>query len=126
MEKHPPSKTVESSPAPVTSGSSATAVASESLVEMVQEMESQLNHVMDSPLLNNDANDHVLKRRDTEEADAFGEVTPVKFDGNGEVVVKTLDVPKWLSDGQCVGEFRLCVMLLFGVSGIQNDLWVLI
>lgn len=116
MEKHPPSKTVESSPAPVTSDSSATAVASESLVEMVQEMESQLNHVMDSPLLNNDANDHVLKRRDTEEADAFGEVTPVRFDGNGEVVVKTLDVPKWLSDEQSVGEFRIRCSLGFLAS----------
>ena len=106
MENPPPSKTVESSPTPTPS---ITAAASESLVGMVQEMESELNHVMDSPLLSNDTNDdHVLQRRDTEEADAFGEVTPVKFDENGGVVVKTLDVPKWLSDEQCVGEFQLC------------------
>jgi hypothetical protein len=99
-KKHTASKT-QSTRARNSSASphnSTTAVASESLQEMVHEMELQLNHVMSSPVFTEEVK--MSNTEDDETADAFKE-TPPMLD---EDVVKTLDVPKWLSDERTAGK----------------------
>jgi hypothetical protein len=71
---------------------------------MVHEMESQLNNVMNSPVFSPEV--RMSNTEEDEKADAFKE-TPPMLD---EEVVKTLDVPKWLSDERVVGEFFLLLI----------------
>lgn len=80
---------------------SSTAVASESLQEMVHEMESQFNNVMSSPVFDEELKSSNAAEEEEERADAFGETPPLV----DEDIVKTLDVPKWLSDERVVGEY---------------------
>ena len=76
---------------------------------MVQEMESQLNHVLSSLVLDDSHGN--LPPVVSEEEDAFKEAAePLSFDDDQEHV-KTLDVPRWLSDEQVVREF-VCLNVL--------------
>ena len=85
---------------------SATAVASESLQQMVHEMESQLQNVLASPVFEDV--DIKVSGTEEEQADAFIEncQSPSVEEEKGEVLVRTLDVPKWLSDEAVAGECR--------------------
>lgn len=92
-------------------------MASESLQEMVHEMESQLNHVMSSSVFHTEV--QVSYTEEEEKADAFQEAEPPQFD-DGEEIAKTLDVPRWLSDEKVVGEH--CVAMLYAMDS-ANILW---
>ena len=86
-------------------------------------MESQLQNVLASPVFDAvrrdsglSAEEQALPTSMTEEEDAFGEVEPPNF---GEVV-RTVEVPRWLSDEGTVGELSDCEGLQFlqVVSGL--------
>lgn len=97
--------------------SSATAIASESLQEMVDEMESQLNHVMSSPVFQPEEV-HASHTEEEEKADAFRDAEPPTFDDKD--IVKTLDVPRWLGDENVVGKlFDLVCIPIFHLTFTQ-------